>query len=59
MKADWHELISQPKYAIKEEKNVYVAMRDGIHLAVDIYRPDAREKFPALLAISPYGKDIQ
>lgn len=59
MKADWHELISQPKYAIKEEKNVYVAIRDGVHLAVDIYRPDARGKFPALLAMSPYGKEIQ
>lgn len=40
-------------------KNVYVPMRDGVHLTVDIYRPDAEGKFPALLAMSPYGKEIQ
>ena len=59
MKRDWHELISQPKYGIKVEKNVFVPMRDGIRLAVDIYRPDAQGKFPGLLALSPYGKEIQ
>lgn len=59
MKADWHELISQPKYAIKEEKDIYVPMRDSVRLAIDIYRPDAQGTFPALLAMSPYGKEIQ
>lgn len=34
-------------------------MRDGRRLCVDIYHPDASGKFPALLAISPYGKDLQ
>jgi predicted acyl esterase len=57
MKKDWRELISQPKYGIKVEKDVYVTMRDGVRLAIDIYRPNARGKFPALLAMSPYGKD--
>lgn len=50
---------SQPVYGIKKEKNVYVPMRDGVRLAVDIYRPDAKGKFPALLALSPYGKELQ
>lgn len=59
MKTDWHERISQPKYNVKVEKDVYVAMRDGVHLAVDIFRPDAKGRFPALLAISPYGKETQ
>jgi len=59
MKKDWHELISQPKYGVIEEKDVYVPMRDGVRVAVDIYRPDANAKFPALLALSPYGKEIQ
>ncbi len=59
MKKDWRELISQPKYGVKVEKDVYVPMRDGVRLAVDIYRPDAKGKFPALLAQSPYGKEIQ
>lgn len=34
-------------------------MRDGVRLAVDVFRPDAKGQFPALLSISPYGKEIQ
>ncbi|MGZ3349341.1 MAG: CocE/NonD family hydrolase, partial [Xanthobacteraceae bacterium] len=41
------------------EKNVRVAMRDGVHLAADIYRPSTAGKVPALLALSPYGKELQ
>jgi predicted acyl esterase len=59
MGKDWHERISQPRYRIKAEENVYVTMRDGVRLVVDIFRPDAPGKFPALLALSPYGKEIQ
>lgn len=50
---------SQPIYKVKVEKNVYIQMRDGIRLAADIYRPDAEGKFPALLAMSPYSKEVQ
>jgi putative CocE/NonD family hydrolase len=46
-------------YEMHVEKNVYVPMRDGVPLAVDIYRPDASGKFPGLLAISTYGKETQ
>ena len=46
-------------YKMKVEKNVMVPMRDGVCLAVDIYRPDAPDKIPALLGMSPYGKAIQ
>jgi uncharacterized protein len=41
------------------EKDVRVPMRDGVNLAVDIYRPSTAEKFPALLAFSIYNKDLQ
>jgi len=50
---------SQPKYGMIVEENVYVMARDGVRLAVDIYRPDAPGEFPALLAMSPYGKSAQ
>jgi predicted acyl esterase len=50
---------SEPVYKMIAEKDVYVTVRDGVRLAVDVYRPDAPGKFPALLAISPYGKDAQ
>jgi uncharacterized protein len=48
-----------PEYKVCSQKNVYVAMRDGVKLACDIYRPDSDGKFPALLAMSPYGKEGQ
>ncbi len=59
MKKDWHDLISQPRYGIRTDKNISVKARDGIRLAVDVYRPDAPGKFPALLSLSPYGKELQ
>ena len=34
-------------------------MRDGVNLSVDVYRPKAGGKFPALLAFSIYNKDLQ
>jgi len=54
-----NEKLSQPIYGIQSETDVFVPMRDGVRLAVDIFRPDTDGKFPALLAMSPYGKEIQ
>jgi len=58
-KRDWHDLISQPKFEVMIEEDVQVNMRDGICLYVDIYRPGATGKFPALVSFSRYGKDAQ
>jgi len=41
------------------EKDVIVPMRDGVKLAIDVYRPKSDEKFPALLAFAIYNKDLQ
>jgi len=57
MEKDWRQMISQPKYRIKTERDIYVQMRDGVRLAINVFRPDARGKFPALLAMSGYGKE--
>jgi len=49
-------------YGISEAKNVMIAMRDGVKLAADIYRP-ARNgepvdgKFPVILLRTPYDKE--
>lgn len=52
--------LSKPVYKIKEERDVYVPMRDGVKICVDIFRPDVEgEKFPALLCWASYGKSIQ
>ena len=50
-----------PRYEVVAMKGVMVAMRDGVKLATDIYRPGANGaaadgKFPALLERTPYGK---
>ena len=50
---------SEKKYSMTVDKDVWVTMRDGIRIPVDIYRPDAQGKFPALLAMSVYGKNSQ
>ena len=44
---------------IAEQRDVMVPMRDGKRLAVDIYRPDTKGRFPALLAIAPHNKEFQ
>ena len=44
---------------IAEQRDVMVRMRDGKRLCVDIYRPDMKGKFPALLAIAPHNKEYQ
>lgn len=38
-------------------RDIRVAMRDGITLCVNIYKPKSSEKFPALLNLHPYCKD--
>ncbi len=49
-----------PTYArMVSEKDVFVPMRDGVKICVDVYRPDATERFPALLAFAIYNKDFQ
>ena len=50
---------SEPKYKMIVEKNVMVTARDGVKLAVDVFRPDAPGEFPGLFTISVYGKDTQ
>jgi len=40
------------------EKNVMVAMRDGVHLAADVYRPVEEGQHPVLLMRLPYNKDL-
>src|SRR5512146_273676 len=49
----------EPPAGAKLEGNVLVPMRDGVRLAVDIYRPEKEGRYPALLSLSPYMKDIQ
>lgn len=57
---DWHENLSKAQYEMGAwEKQVPVTARDGTQLYVDVCRPKAAGKFPALLSMSPYGREIQ
>jgi putative CocE/NonD family hydrolase len=47
---------SPAKYKVITERNVMVPMTDGTLLAIDIHRPDAPGKFPALVERTPYDK---
>jgi predicted acyl esterase len=52
--------LSQPVYSTKVEGiDILVPMRDGARLAVDVYRPDAEGRFPALLAFAVHNKFLQ
>lgn len=53
------EKLSQAKYSVKAEKDVFVDLKNGTRVCIDVYRPDASGKFPGLVADSPYSKDVQ
>jgi len=40
------------------QADVMVPMRDGVHLAIDVYRPKAAGRLPALLSIAYHNKDL-
>ncbi|MFH1650563.1 MAG: CocE/NonD family hydrolase [Chloroflexota bacterium] len=51
---------SAPDYTVQADCGVRIPMRDGVRLAADIYRPSAPgQKFPALVAVSPYTRQLQ
>ena len=52
-------MISKREYGIIAERNISVPMSDGISIDVDIFRPDGDEKFPVVLGMSAFNKDIQ
>lgn len=40
------------------EKNLQVAMRDGVRLATDVYRPEGTSPCPAIVMRLPYNKEL-
>jgi putative CocE/NonD family hydrolase len=51
--------LSEPQFAIRREDNVAVVLRDGVKLLADVHRPDNPARFPALVAMSPYPRQMQ
>ncbi len=50
---------SQQTYEVVVERGVPAAMRDGVKLRADIYRPRSEGKFPVLLQRTPYDKNSE
>ncbi|MDB5701473.1 MAG: peptidase [Sphingomonadales bacterium] len=51
--------LSEPQFEMTRDEDVAVAMRDGIELLADVYRPTALGRYPVLVAASPYPRQIQ
>jgi putative CocE/NonD family hydrolase len=48
----------EPHYDVRLDASVMVAMRDGVHLATDLYFPiGAHEPLPVILTRTPYDKN--
>ncbi len=43
---------------MKIERDVAIAMDDGLELRADIYRPDSVEPVPVIMTMGPYGKGV-
>jgi predicted acyl esterase len=50
--------LSEPEYGMRRDDDVPVPMRDGVRLLA-VHRPDSDGLFPALIAASPYPRQIQ
>jgi putative CocE/NonD family hydrolase len=46
----------EAEFEVAVDKNIMVPMRDGVRLALDVYRPMREGKYPALLTRTPYNK---
>ncbi|MGP4057391.1 CocE/NonD family hydrolase [Mycobacterium sp. 4D054] len=51
--------LSRPRFGIAHRINQRVGMRDGVDLLADVHHPDSVGRFPALIAASPYPRQIQ
>ena len=50
---------SRRRYGIIEDRNVSIPVSDGIKIDADIFRPDSKGKFPAILGVHPYNNKLQ
>ena len=50
---------SERKYNVVAEKDVKIPMSDGVKLSCDVFRPNSKEKSPAILGFHPYHQSGQ
>ena len=59
MENGYSTLRPQLPHGVKLYENIYVTMRDGVKIAVDVYLPEMEGRYPGLLSLSPYNKEVQ
>src|SRR5215475_14800098 len=52
------EDVTASYYGLKIERDVSLPLRDGSHLVADVFRPDGSGRFPTIVTMGPYSKDI-
>jgi putative CocE/NonD family hydrolase len=48
---------STEQFTVQSSRGHRVRMRDGVHLSVDVHRPSAEERHPAILVHTPYNNN--
>ena len=51
--------LSEPQHEMEQVDDVAIAMRDGVTLLADVYRPTTDDRYPALLSFAAYPRQIQ
>ncbi len=51
--------LSAPMFGVVTQRDVYITISDGNQISLDIYQPNQEGKYPALLAMSSYTKELQ
>jgi len=54
---NWHT--SKREFTILHERDVAIPVRAGFTLDCDVLRPDSTERFPVILCLFPFYKDVQ
>lgn len=48
----------QGLHAMRQDKDAAIAMRDGALLRANVFRPAEPGRYPVLMTLGPYGKDV-
>lgn len=56
--ADLGALTYPLRAEVINDRDVSVAMRDGVHLNATVFRPDATGRYPVVMCVTVYGKDF-
>jgi uncharacterized protein len=48
--------IPPAEYPVTVQRGLRIPMRDGVHLAADLYSPQSAQSFPTVLIRTPYGR---